>query len=314
MEDFRLSGLVAATFTPMKPNGDVDYDRIDAYCQFLVDEGVTQYYINGTTGEGPSLTVEERMRIIECWVKAGKKDGRSIKIVVQVGGTCLKDSVIMAKHAESLGVAAISTLPPLYYPVSTTQDLVDHVKTISAAAPNTPMFYYHFPMRSGVNINMEQFLIDSRDVIPTLRGIKFTDKDLVMMCACLRTKDTKGRNFNIVFGCDEQMMGALALGADGAIGSTFNWMSAVYRRIAQALEKGDLATALKQQHLSQDVVKCFFKYAQKTNGIIITQKDILALVGMDLGCVRAPFRMLQPKDREDFFNELKGLGLLEWRK
>ncbi|KAK7092100.1 N-acetylneuraminate lyase B-like [Littorina saxatilis] len=314
MEDFKLTGVLPATFTPMKANGDVDYDKIDEYCEFLSREGIRQIYVNGSTGEGPSLTAEERMRLTECWVKYGKKNGRLSKIIIQVGGTCLKDSITMAKHAETIGADAISTLPPLYFPVATPQDLVEHVRAVAAAAPTIPMYYYHIPFRSGVNINMEQFLLAGRDVIPTLRGIKFSDKDLVQMCACLRTKDARGRNFNIVFGSDEQMLGAMALGADGAIGSTYNWMSGTFRRLLTRLDQGDLQAARLEQTRSQDVVKQVFAFGEKTNGTVSTLKVVMSLVGLDLGPVRGPMRELETKDKEAFFKALTDLGFMEWRK
>ncbi|XP_076437788.1 N-acetylneuraminate lyase-like isoform X2 [Babylonia areolata] len=311
MEDFTLTGFVAATFTPMKENGDVNYDAVDDYCQFLHDDGITQVYVNGSTGEGPSLTIEERMRLTECWVKAGRREGRLTRIIIQVGGACLTDSMAMARHAESLGVDAISTLPPLYFPVSSTRDLVDHCRKIAAEAPTTPMYYYHIPCRS---VSMPGFLEAARAEIPTLRGVKFSDKDLVEMCACLRTLDNRGRPFNVLFGCDEQVMSALVLGADGAIGSTYNFLSGLNRRLVALLDKGDVTGARAEQYRSQDVVKEMFKFGAKTNGILSTLKAAMSLVGMDLGPPRPPMRSLETEDQEAFFKALTDLGFLGWRK
>merc|ERR1712141_972172 len=134
------------------------------------------------------------------------------------------------------------------------------------------------------------------------------------MSACLRTKDSQGRNFNIVFGSDEQMMGAMAMGADGAIGSTYNWMSGTFRRLLAKLGQGDLKGALVEQHRSQDVVKQIFKFAEKTNGIGSTLKVVMSLVGLDLGPVRQPMRELKPEDRDAYFKILKDMGFMDWRK
>ncbi|KAK7495170.1 hypothetical protein BaRGS_00013580 [Batillaria attramentaria] len=219
MEHFRLDGLIAATFTPMLTNGEIDYYQIDGY-------------FNGSSGEGPSLTTDERMRLTESWTK----------------------------HAAKLGVDAVSSLPPLYFPVSSIQDVVDYCKAVADSAPTTPFYYYHIPTMSGVNIPMDKFLLAARDVIPSLRGVKFSNKDLAQMSACVRTLDTRGRNFNVLFGCDDEMMSAMALGADGVIGSTYNFMAGLYRRLVALLEKGEVKAACTEQYRSQDVVSLLFTF------------------------------------------------------
>ncbi|XP_025091743.1 N-acetylneuraminate lyase-like [Pomacea canaliculata] len=314
MEEFHISGLVAATFTPLKANGDIDYDKIDDYCQFLSNEGISQVYVNGSTGEGPSLTTEERMKTTECWVKAGRKNSRMSKILVQVGGTTLRDSIALARHAESEGVAAISSLPPIYFPISTMGDLVEYCRQVAAAAPSTPFYYYHIPAMTRVNLDMATFLETARDVIPTLRGVKYSHQDLVQMCHCLRSRDRHGRAFNILYGCDEQLMAAVVLGADGAIGSTYNHMAGTFHRLLALLSQSDLPGALAEQHRSQDFVQQLYRYGAKTGGSLPTGKAVMSFVGCDVGPVRPPLRSLQPDERSEFYERLKSIGFFEWRK
>ncbi|KAL8572578.1 hypothetical protein ACOMHN_017212 [Nucella lapillus] len=314
MEEFKLTGFIAATFTPLKDNGDVNYDAIDDYCQFLHQEGVTQV-LNGTTGEGPSLTVEERMRLTECWVKAGRKNGRGTKIIVQVGGACLKDSMTMARHAESLEVDAISTLPPLYFPVSAINDLVEHCRLIGAEAARTPLHYYRIPGMSAVRLSMPEFLEAARGEIPTLRGVKFSHTDLAQMCSCLRTLDSNGRPFNVLFGCDEQVLSAFALGADGAIGSTYNFLPGLYCRLRALLDKGDVTAARAEQYRSQDVVKELFKFGRGQGQWDRVSDENAHVIGRnERGPTRPPMRTLDAKDREAFNKALTDMGFFTWRK
>ena len=121
--DFRVSGLIPAVFTPMRPNGDVDLDQIPAITDQLINEGVSGLYVCGSTGEGPSLTREERMAVAEAYVRAAA--GR-VPVLVQVGHNSIREAQLLAEHAQTIGADAISAVPPSYFSVASLDNLLRH--------------------------------------------------------------------------------------------------------------------------------------------------------------------------------------------
>ena len=95
----------------MLPNGDVNMDMIGPYADCLRNQGVMNVYINGTTGEGMSLSVEERKTVTAKWMEVGKMDC----VMTHIGANSIADVKELARHAESVKVNAIATLPPFYY-------------------------------------------------------------------------------------------------------------------------------------------------------------------------------------------------------
>ncbi|GBN99329.1 N-acetylneuraminate lyase, partial [Araneus ventricosus] len=107
------NGLYSAPFTAFKENGELNPDVIPAYVDHLVRLGVKAAFVNGTTGEGVSMTVEERKTVAEGWVKAGKN--KLDVIIIQVGANSIKDARELAAHAEKIGATGIASLPPIFY-------------------------------------------------------------------------------------------------------------------------------------------------------------------------------------------------------
>lgn len=309
VEDF-----VPATFTPMKDNGDVNIDAIDEYQRFLKDKGVNYVYINGSTGEGTSLTQQERKRITEKWAELASMKGREMTVMVQVGGTSFRDTVDLTQHAVASGAHVISALAPLYFSPVTVDDLVEYCSRVAKEASGLPFYYYHIPERTGVRLNMEEFLIKAKDRIPNLRGIKFSSKDLYEGARCLRTKDAKGHHFDILFGCDEQVIAAFAMGFKGAIGSTYSLIPGVYRRAKQALEQGRLAEARDLQVKSVQLVDICFKYGKGVGGPVPAFKAALQALGVPVGPARFPMASLDKKMTGDLLAELQDAGFFEWAK
>ncbi|XP_059160468.1 N-acetylneuraminate lyase B-like [Physella acuta] len=309
---FSVEGFVAATFTPFKDNGDVNLDAIDQYQEFLVQQGIQHVYINGTTGEGTSLTTDERKLIAEKWKELSLLPGRYMKVLIQVGGTSFKETCQLAEHAASIGADAISTLAPLYLLPQNIDELVDFCRQVAARAPSVPFYYYHIPDRTGVRFDMEQFLVRSRHVIPTLRGVKFSSKDLYEGSRCLRTSDAQGNLFDILFGCDEQVMSAFVIGFKGAIGSTYSLMAGTYHKLKDALSNGQIQEARTFQYRSVDLVKVCCEFGGQAGGIIPAMKVVLSKLGVDIGPPRFPMRPLSDAHQADLLGRLAEIGFFHW--
>ncbi|CAL1281615.1 unnamed protein product [Larinioides sclopetarius] len=195
------NGLYAAPFTAFKENGELNPDVIPAYVDHLVRQGVKAAFVNGTTGEGLSLTVEERKILAEGWVKAGKN--KLDVIIIQVGANSIKDARELAAHAGKIGATGIASLPPIFYKPQTNDHLITYFKSLSDAAPSLPVMLYHIPSYSSVEINLAEFMPRVREQVPNFCGAKFTSTDVRDLLAC---HNLPGKPFKVLSGFDERKM------------------------------------------------------------------------------------------------------------
>jgi N-acetylneuraminate lyase len=296
----RLSGLIAAPFTAMHEDGSIDLDTIEKQAKLLIGNGVKGAFVCGTTGEGMSLTVEERMKIAERWqeVVCG-----GLAVIVHAGHTCLSDSRTLSVHAQEIGAYAVAAMAPFFFKPASVEDLVSFCAEIASAAPELPFYYYHIPAMTGVNFPMVDFLRVASDNIPTLAGIKFSYEDLMDLARCL---NLEGGRFSILFGRDEILLAGLSLGATGAVGSTYNYAAPLYHRIIDAYNAGDMDTAQKEQARSQDMVALLHKYGGATG------KAIMKIIGLDCGGARPPLRNLSKEQYDELANDLERIGFFDY--
>ncbi|HOW64672.1 MAG TPA: dihydrodipicolinate synthase family protein [Candidatus Paceibacterota bacterium] len=293
----RLKGLIAAPFTAMQPDGSLSLGLIQQQAMRLAEDGVRGAFICGTTGEGLSLTTEERIQVAERWVKVAPKD---LKVIVHVAHNSLGESRQLAAHAQQIGAAAIATVGPTFFRPSSVEQLVDFCAATAEAAPGLPFYYYHIPVMTGIHLPMVEFLRLGSTRIPNLAGIKFTDENLMSYMQCLRFED--GR-FNILFGRDEILLAALALGATGMVGSTYNYMAPLYHKVIDAFTAGDLDAARRWQMHAIRIIAIMIRH-----GGLPANKAIMSLIGMDCGPVRPPLRNLTVKEFESLREDLAQLG------
>jgi N-acetylneuraminate lyase len=271
---FRLTGLVAAPYTPFKADGGLNLGVIPDYAQHLIQTGVNGVFICGSTGEGHSLSVEERMSVAEGWVTAA--NGR-FPVVVHVGHNCQRDARTLAAHACEIKASAIAALAPSYYKPRSVEDLIDFLAPIAAAA-SLPFYFYHIPSMTDVRLPMPQLLREGRKRIRNFRGLKFTHNDLMELQECL----TLGE-FDVVFGFDEMLLAGLTLGCKGAVGSTYNFAAPIYQKLLSAFERGDFETARREQRRSVELVRTLYNF-----GLMRAGKALMAMTGIDCGPVRPP--------------------------
>lgn len=300
--NFEARGLVAATFTPFTDSGELNLVVIRQYADYLCQRGVLNVFVNGTAGEGLTLTVSERKLLAEEWVKAAA--GR-MTVIVQVGCESLKDTCTLAEHAQEIGANAIGVLPSMYHKPSSIVHLVTCLEKVCEAASSIPMYYYHIPARTGVTFLMEDFLDAARDRLPTLRGLKYSSPDLSDYGRCVVHS---GGRFQILYGCDEQLLGALALGGTGAIGSTYNFAGKLYNRLLAAFHKCDQETAKLEQRRSQAMVKIHNKYGEPAG----VGKAIMKLAGLDVGPPRLPALPLSIESMKNLEKDLRDIGFFDW--
>ncbi len=217
-----LTGLIPACHTPFAVDGELDLAVVARQAAYFESAGVRALFIAGTTGECASLTLDERKALCDRWVDVA---GDRLQIAVNVGHNCLADAVALAAHARHAGVTAVAAMAPSYYKPATIEQLVEFCIPIAAEVEPLPFYYYHIPSMTGVNLPMSEFLHQARFRMPNLCGLKFSHDDLVQLQACVALD--RGA-FDVLFGFDEALLAGLALGVRGAIGSTYNFASAIF--------------------------------------------------------------------------------------
>jgi Dihydrodipicolinate synthase/N-acetylneuraminate lyase len=296
----RLKGLIAATFTPMHANGDVNYAVIDQYAEHIVDSGISGVFVCGTTGEFTSLTTEERKHILEHWVKAARD---RFKVIAHVGNDSQRDAVALSRHAAEVGAWGIASIAPGFFKPASVRNLIGFFKPIAAAAPELPFYYYNMPSMTGVDLSVAQFLQEGKQEIPNLVGVKFTHNNLMEMGDCIHLNDGA---FEVLHGYDETLICGLALGAVAGVGSTYNYLPSVYLNVMKAMEKADLETARSFQMKSIEVVKIIIRYGGGVRG----GKAIMNLIGIECGECRLPFASFEKTAYDSLRNDLEAIGFL----
>lgn len=296
-----LSGLIAAPHTPFRADGSIAFDVIPQQARLLAQNGVRGAFICGTTGEGPSLTSEERRKVAEAWMAAKPAN---LAVIVHVGHLALGEARALATHAQTLGADAIATVSPSFFKPGSQTELVAWCAQVAAGAPNLPFYYYTIPSFTGVSLSAADFLAAAEGKIPTLAGIKFTFENLMDFQRA--TAHAAGK-YNILFGRDEILLAGLGLGAQGAVGSTYNFAAPLYNRIIEAFNRGDLASARADQMRAVEFIAVLDRH-----GGLAAGKAIMKMLGVDCGPVRLPLRALTPSAETALRDDLQKIGFFSY--
>ncbi|MFT5239935.1 MAG: N-acetylneuraminate lyase [Candidatus Promineifilaceae bacterium] len=299
-----LTGLIAATFTPLHANGDINVEPIPAITRHLAESGLTGIYINGSTGEGPSLTTKERHELAEAYVTAAADAG--ITSIVQVGSNSLNEARQLAEHAQAIGANAISSTPPNYFKPSSPENLADCIATIAGGAPELPYYYYHIPTVTGVEIDMEQFLAAAGDRVPTLAGIKFCSAVMHEMRRCITFE---GGRYEMLSAWDEMLLSGLVNGAKGAVGSTYNFAAPIYLKMIAAVERADLEEARLWQDRALEMIYRILDTCGRAG-----LKGMMTLLDIDCGPHRLPIENASPDQLIELKKQMTEIGFFDWIK
>ncbi len=294
----KLTGLIAAPHTPFNQENKVNFEAIDQIAALLVEQGVKGAYVCGTTGEGIHCSVEERKAIAERWVKASDN---KLDLIIHTGALSITDSLELTRHAETLDILATSAIGPCFFKPASVDDLVDYCAQIAAAAPSKGFYYYHSGM-SGVNLDLEQFLIKGEQKIPNLSGAKFNNMDLYEYQRALRVS---GGKFDVPFGVDEFLPAGLAVGAVGAVGSTYNYAAPLYLKIIEAFNNGDQALVATLMDRVIAIIRVLVEY-----GGVAAGKAAMQLHGIDAGDPRTPIRALTAAQKADVVAKMRDADFL----
>lgn len=275
-------GIFPALVTPFDKEGKVDGKQIENIVQLNLKKGVSGFYVGGSTAEVFLLTEKERKYIYEAAKDAS--DGKCT-MIAHIGCISTAQAIEYGNLAEKLGYDAVSSITPYYYKFSF-EEIKNYYYEI-AENVGLPMFIYNFPAFSGVNLSTENIgeFLRHKNIL----GLKHTSSDYF---ALERFKSLFPDKI-IYNGFDEMLLAGLSMGADGGIGSTYNFMAEKYIQIYHLVNEGKLEAAKEIQSTANIIIEALIKV-----GVIGGVKEMLNLAGIDCGDCRAPFRKLSEEDKE----------------
>ena len=278
----KYQGIIPAFYACYDAEGKVSPEGVRALTRWFIDKGVKGLYVGGSSGECIYQSKEERKVVLENVMAEAKG---KLTVIAHVACNNPADSQELAAHAESLGVDAIASIPPIYFHLPP-YAIAKYWNDISAAAPNTDFIIYNIPQLAGVALNVP--LLKEMLKNPRCIGVKNSSmptQDIQMW------RDEGAIVFN---GPDEQLISGLVMGATGGIGGTYGAMPELYIKLYECVKSGDLATALEIQN---DCCRIIYKLCSGHGNMYGMIKEVLRKMGCpDCGSVRAPLAELIDSD------------------
>jgi len=272
-----INKIFSALVTPINEDESLNLDALKRLVNFEINSGVEGFYCCGSSGEGLLLSNEERKLFLETVIK--EVNGR-VPVVSHIGTIRTNDVIDLAKHAKSMGVAAVSMIPPYYYKFSM-DEIMKYYEDVIDAVSDLPVIVYNIPQFTGVSFTKENAgrLLDN----PRVVGIKHTSTDLFGLERMVQNYPEK----TFLNGFDEIFLSGLAAGATAAIGTTVNLYPKTFKRIRELYQCGEIEHARQVQHLVNHRVE-----ETVAVGIFSAMKYILKSQGIDCGICRKPFKEL----------------------
>lgn len=281
MNTAKFGGIYTALLTPFDKDNKINAEQLEALVKFNVKNGADGFYVTGSTGEAFLLSTDERKQVMEI-VKSAAPDKT---LIAHIGSLDMNEAAELGRYAATLGYDAVSSVAPYYYKFSFGEIKNYYCRLADASA--LPMLVYHIPAFSGVNMGISElgeFLTDDRFL-----GIKYTSNDFFTMEQVKTAFPDK-----IVYnGYDEMCLCGLTMGADGAIGSTYNFMADKFVKIKSLFDAGDIKGAQELQKQANAIITTLCRL-----GVMQAEKEVLNQLGFDFGDCREPFGKLTDEQKK----------------
>ena len=289
----KFEGIMPALVTPLTEDERINTGVLEGLIKDMLEKGAQGFYIGGATGEGLKLRTEERMLLAEQSIKA--IDGKA-PAIIQVASMNFNDAVALTKHADKIGADAISATPPLFFQYDE-DDVYNYYKAL-ANASSLPVMVYYNPA-AGFNMNADfaarMFEIDN------VTAIKWTSPNFYEMS---KLRDITNGEMNIINGPDEMLLMGLCAGADGGIGTTYNFQLETIINIYNSFKNGDIAKAQEYQTQANRVISALLKYK-----IIPATKAVMEAKGYAVGNAAFPMKRYSGAQKAQIVADFKAAGL-----
>lgn len=274
MADINLKGMGVALITPFKEDESVDYEALGRLVDYLLQNGADYLVVLGTTAETPTLTEEEKKKIIELVVT---KVRHRIPIVLGVGGNCTKSVVDKLKNDNFEGIDAVLSVVP-YYNKPSQEGIYQHYKAI-AHATDLPVILYNVPGRTGVNMTAETTLRLARE-FKNIIAVKEASGNITQMDDIIKNKP---KDFNVISGDDGITFPLITLGAIGVISVIGNAFPREFSRMVRLALAGDYESARTIHHRFTELFSLLF-----VDGNPAGVKSMLSMMGFVENRLRLP--------------------------
>ena len=293
IEDFM--GVIPAVLSVFDAQEELDEKGTRELIRFLTSFDIGGLYLTGSTGEAFLMNSEERKRQVEIVMD---EVGDRLPVVVHVGAMSTRASVELARHAEAVGAAGISSVPPFYFKFNEEQ-IFGYYRDISEAT-SLPMIVYNIPLAGMMTVSMIERLAS----LPNVKGVKYTGTALYEVT---QIRDACKPGFQIYGGCDELGSSNIALGVDGIIGSFYNCIPDLYLRIWKAVKESDVETAARLQRKALHVIMLGIQ----SRSMMACIKLWLRSAGVQAGYARRPFDNFTEEQAESLVRSLLELDSRE---
>ena len=290
-----LSGSFVALVTPMRSSGEIDWKALDSLIDWHLESGTHGFVPVGTTGEAPTLSVEEKAKVIEATVK--RVDGRA-PVVAGTGTNSTEDAIELTRAGEALGADACLIVTP-YYNRPTQDGLVRHFHAIAEAVP-VPIVLYNVPPRTACD--MHAATVARLSEVDTIIGIKEACGDASRVESIL---ELAKEEFFVVSGEDAQTLEMLGRGAVGTISVTANVVPRIMSEFCSAWAEGEVDRALELDAFLQPLHRALFAQTSP-----IPTKWALSRMGKMEGGIRLPLTPLEDEKHQTVLEAMRGVEAL----
>ncbi len=271
-----LKGVVTATVTPMSKNGGrVDFGAIPDYANFLIEKGVNALFVNGTTSEGLLLSMAERKKVLEEFLKV--VNGK-IKVIAHCGALRLKEVLSLVEHAEKVGANGVGIVTPFYYRISE-RGMEDFYSRIAEKFQSIPIYLYNIPGLTN-NWISARTATDLHKKYPNIMGVKDSSGNFSHVLSLI---DNTPEDFSILTGYDRAFVSVLFAGGKGCVSGPATVFPEFFVEVWNSFNKGEYAKAKEAQN---KLTKLSLSLDDGAN--IPLLKTALKWRGVNVGGVRTP--------------------------
>jgi len=288
----RMKDLIVPTITPFDEKGEIDPDGIRAHYDFLINAGVKDFYILGTTGEVFLMDKKERKKVAELIVEYVGNKGN---IFVQVGSISTKEACELAQHAESIGAAGIGAVTPFYFNVSQLEMENYYLAIAKSVSNDFPVYLYNLP---GCTTNdLLPDTVSKLAGIKNIVGIKNSMKDILRLS---RLVDETPDDFDVIIGADPILMSAILYGAKGSVSGNANVFPEIFIEFYQAIKEKNYDKARQKQIAIRHIATVL-----KDGANLAYFKQALVYRGFKPSFTRKPLLGLNSVEKDILNNEVK---------
>lgn len=289
-----FEGILPAIITPFDVEGNVDFDLLRDIVRFQIDKGVHGFFVCGTVGEGPLMSIEQRKSVAEAVVREAKG---KVPVIVHVGTTNTAESVELAKHADSIEANAVGAVTPYFFKPDL-EGLIMHYRLISEAV-RVPTFVYNIPQQTGFNLTPEIFR--KLCSIENIHGIKDSSGSLSQIQEII---ETAPKHVTVINGADDILLAALLVGVNAEISGVANVAPEILVELYENFREGNYKKALELQRKTNVLRRILYEWSS-----IPSIKAALELRGIKAGMPKKPLRPLKQEEISRLKDKLKALGL-----